>query len=117
MPNMPRKQQRSHKRIQQRASPNREVYNSRRWKAVARLHKSLNPLCVECEKQGIIMPVEVTDHILPINDGGAAWSMGNMQSLCYRHHAIKSGKEGQAISSGRGEGKRENTGGEGGYNL
>ena len=117
MPTMPTRKRNTQQRKQQRSSPNRDVYNSRRWKAIARLHKSLNPLCVECEKQGIITPAEVTDHTTPINDGGAVWSMDNMQSLCYRHHAKKSGQEGQVVSSRRTGGKRRDEGDNKGNNL
>lgn len=52
-----------------------------------------NPLCVECEAQGISTPVEVTDHITPINQGGDPYAWSNLQSLCDTCHNIKSGKE------------------------
>lgn len=105
MPNMPRKGERIPNKVARR-SPNRNVYNTRQWKAIARKHKAMYPLCVECEAQGVITPSEVTDHIVPINQGGAVWSMDNMQSLCYRHHAKKSGHEAHGFAPGSREKKK-----------
>ena len=60
-------------------------------------HKRCNPLCVVCGA-----PVEVTDHIVPINQGGQVYALDNLQSLCHPCHNSKSGKE----TKGRG---RSNT--------
>jgi 5-methylcytosine-specific restriction protein A len=35
------------------------------------------------------------DHIKPISEGGEAFDIGNLQSLCVSCHAKKSAKEGQ----------------------
>jgi len=51
-------------------------------------HKRANPLCVECQ-----YPAQVTDHINPINMGGAVWDWNNLQSLCKPCHDAKSGRE------------------------
>lgn len=56
---------------------------------LAKWHKSQNPFCVACDT-GL---AEVTDHIKPVNEGGAMWDISNLQSLCRTCHAVKSGKE------------------------
>ena len=42
---------------------------------------------------GRITPVEVTDHVNPINQGGALLDWDNLQSLCHPCHNAKSGRE------------------------
>ncbi len=78
-----------------RVVSNYEFYNKRAWRKVAKLHKQLNPLCVMCEQAGRITPATVTDHPIPINEGGSKWDWDNLQSLCDRCHAIKSATEGR----------------------
>ena len=65
-------------------------YNSTQWRKVASLHKKLNPMCVI---EGCQNPVHTTDHIKPINDGGEPYNMNNLQSLCKRHNASKTGSQ------------------------
>lgn len=64
-------------------------YYSTRWKHVRDVHKSKYPLCIECEKVGIIKPCEIVDHIIPRQHGGADYDPDNLQSLCKRHHLKK----------------------------
>ena len=80
----------SHKR---RLKPNSELYNGTRWRVLAMRHKMANPICVQCEANGMVTPVQVTDHIVPINEGGAMYDWDNLQSLCTQCHNSKSGKE------------------------
>lgn len=77
-------------------SPNYDEYNSRRWRSWALANKKQNPLCVECLKEGIATPVEATDHTKPVRDGGAMYDPNNVQSLCKRHHLIKTNQETRA---------------------
>jgi 5-methylcytosine-specific restriction endonuclease McrA len=68
-------------------------YNSTRWRKVASLHKKLNPIC---SVEGCTNPVHTTDHIVPILKGGAKLDFSNLQSLCRRHNAIKTAKDGKS---------------------
>lgn len=74
---------------ERRLSKSRGEYQTARWKRESLLFKMQNPICAKCE----VMPVEVTDHIQPVEQGGAMWDWNNWQPLCKRCHAIKSGKE------------------------
>ena len=79
-----------------------EFYNSRAWRKDAKAHLAENPLCVQCTEEGKVVPATVSDHVVPIKQGGHAWLWSNRQALCVHHHAIKSGKERHEIKRGRG---------------
>lgn len=72
---------------------NYKFYNSRKWRLVAKNYRSKNPLCVNALTRNIRIPSEVTDHIIPIEHGGAKWDARNFQALCRSEHNIKSLKE------------------------
>ena len=70
-----------------------DFYNSTMWRKVRSSFIADNPLCVQCQKKGIIKPAKVVDHIIRIKDGGANLDKRNLQSLCARCHNSKSAKE------------------------
>lgn len=65
-------------------------YQTTAWRKVRNIFIATNPLCIMCESEGITMPGNVVDHIIPIAKGGDRFKDSNLQTLCYRHHAIKS---------------------------
>src|SRR4051812_47790907 len=69
------------------------VYQTKEWKADRRLHLAANPLCVECLIEDRSVPATVSDHIVPIEQGGDVWNWTNRQALCASHHNKKSAKE------------------------
>lgn len=69
------------------------MYNSTRWRKDRAKHIQANPLCVLCYAKGICTPATVSDHITPINQGGAVWDWNNRQALCKPCHNSKSGKD------------------------
>jgi hypothetical protein len=75
---------RDHNRERNRryTSPNKPVYNSRRWTFTRRRKLFTDPFCAVCG--GI---AEDVHHIIDIEDGGAVWSLQNLQSLCHAHHS------------------------------
>ena len=73
--------------------PTDPFYWSQEWRRTRQAHLYNEPLCRECSKQNLITPATEVDHITPINQGGSRLSMDNLQSLCHKHHAIKSGRE------------------------
>lgn len=84
-----------------RAKPNQDVYNPTSYRKAVRNHKIRNPLCVMCLEKGIHTPVDVTDHVQPINMGGSVMNEDNWQSLCHTCHNGKSANE-RADRQGRG---------------
>lgn len=91
--------------IEQKPRKYEPFYHSSSWtklrKAFMLGHTTLDngkivphTLCIECYKEGRTTPANTVDHIHRIKDGGSATDMANLQSLCRRHHDIKSSKEG-----------------------
>lgn len=72
---------------------NQKFYDSSAWKSLRKMQLDKFPLCAECEKKGVLTPGQVVDHIIPMNKGGEALSMNNLQTLCHRCHNKKSAKE------------------------
>ena len=64
------------------------IYNTTRWKRLRLYQLSIEPLCRVCKRSGF-----AADHIVPISQGGDPWSMDNIQTLCERHHNVKTGTE------------------------
>ena len=64
-------------------------YSTRRWRRVRKRQLSRQPLCRACQSDGKITPATEVDHIVRIADGGPAWDPANLQSLCAKHHTIK----------------------------
>ena len=42
-----------------------------------------------CARRGLKTPARVTDHIVPLRDGGPLTDEGNLQSLCYSCNTAK----------------------------
>ncbi len=72
-------------------------YANYKWKKVAKAHKQKNPCCEICNEKGFVSAVEVTDHIIRMEDGGDPYHSDNLQSLCKKCHGSKSGKEAHGI--------------------
>ncbi len=81
------------KPFQGRTNPNRDIYSSHQWRKLSEAIRSKEPLCRECKKQGVRTAAKVVDHIIPINQGGAAYDESNLQPLCSKCHQSKSGSE------------------------
>lgn len=71
---------------------NYSLYNSSKWRKYAHSLRKQFPICVLCEKEGIIKPSEVVDHIIEINKGGDVWDKDNLQCICHKCHNTKSGR-------------------------
>lgn len=76
-----------------RGSASSRGYNYR-WQKARALYLKQHPLCVECDKDGILKAANVVDHKIPHKgDYGLMWDESNWQSLCKRHHDIKTATE------------------------
>lgn len=76
-----------------RKSGDAKFYNSTQWRRLTAYVAKIYPFCAMCEKVGIYTPSVVTDHIKPINQGGAKYDLENLQRLCLKCHAKKSATE------------------------
>lgn len=77
----------------EREKSNQGFYNSWPWRKFAKRFKEKNPLCVECEKNNLVVAGTVVDHIVPINAGGDKLEESNCQTLCESCHNRKSSNE------------------------
>lgn len=68
----------------------RRWYRTARWKRLRAQAFAANPLCVECERAGVLREWTDLDHIIP-HKGDAAlfWDPTNLQGLCIAHHTMK----------------------------
>lgn len=59
-------------------------YHTSRWTKASKVFKANHPICAECYRRGLIVPAEVTDHIIPWPVCEDFWDEKNWQSLCKR---------------------------------
>lgn len=65
-------------------------YNSKEWIKLRDKRRTENPLCVECERKGMIRIMKVVDHIIAVEERpDLALEYSNTQSLCDFHHILK----------------------------
>jgi 5-methylcytosine-specific restriction enzyme A len=64
-------------------------YNTQRWLRVRKRQLIREPLCRACRLNGLIVAACDVDHVKPIANGGNVFDQANLQSLCKRHHSIK----------------------------
>jgi 5-methylcytosine-specific restriction enzyme A len=70
-----------------------KFYHTTAWRKARKAYITAHPLCEECSRHGKITPGTTIDHIVSIKSGGAKLDYSNLQTLCDRCHASKSGKE------------------------
>jgi 5-methylcytosine-specific restriction protein A len=62
------------------------LYDTARWRRLARQQLRDHPLCVMCLAQGDIEPATIADHIIPHKKDLHLFWFGELQSLCIGHH-------------------------------
>ena len=78
---------------QERGTAAQRGYDAR-WQKARAWYLRRNPLCVECQKEGRLMPATVVDHIKPHKGNYYLfWDASNWQSLCKACHDRKTAKE------------------------
>ena len=65
-----------------------------RYQVERRRFLAANPLCAECDRNGIVMPAAELDHIVPASKAPERfWDQENWQGLCVECHLAKTAKE------------------------
>ena len=65
-----------------------DIYKSNRWKKLRQIQLSLEPFCISCGR-----PAVIVDHIKEIKDGGDAYDLNNLQSMCISCHNTKTSNQ------------------------
>jgi 5-methylcytosine-specific restriction endonuclease McrA len=70
-------------------------YHTTTWRKISRAYLMSHPLCEcqSCQKRTVPLPSQHCDHIIPIKNGGDAYSWDNLQALNKKCHNRKSAKE------------------------
>jgi 5-methylcytosine-specific restriction protein A len=77
---------------QRRGSAAHRGYDAR-WRASRRGFLSTHPLCMECQRMGVITTATVVDHIIPHRgDPSLFWDQSNWQAMCKQCHDRKTAK-------------------------
>lgn len=83
-------------------------YASSAWIKIRDRRRAENPICQECEKRGIIRPMNIVDHIITVEERpDLALEYDNTQSLCTFDHILKTNadkkrkNEAKRLESGR----------------
>jgi 5-methylcytosine-specific restriction protein A len=63
-----------------------------RWRKIRAMVLARRPLCVECERHGVVRVATEVDHIIPLSKGGTH-ATDNLQPLCKTCHSRKTRRE------------------------
>lgn len=85
-------------REEYRSDPHRWMYNLPEWRnpkiGIKHARLAMEPSCRECAKADIVTAATEVDHIIPHRgDMDLFISIENTQSLCRRHHSMKTARE------------------------
>lgn len=69
------------------------LYHTKQWRRLRKAQLLLHPYCKTCQQFHITTIASVVDHIIEVEDGGEFYDIDNLQSLCPRHHNVKTGAE------------------------
>jgi len=76
----------ANKRYNRTRSESDKFYSTSAWRRFRSHYLIMNPLCVDCEADGIVEPAVVVDHIKPFKDfPDLALDEANMRGLCRLH--------------------------------
>ncbi|WP_420893629.1 HNH endonuclease [Pseudomonas rhodesiae] len=82
------------KRKERRRETSAQRGYSYKWQQARKAYLTKHPLCVECERQGLVVAATDLDHVVPHKgDMGVFWDSSNWQSLCHPCHSRKTASE------------------------
>ena len=63
------------------------------WRKFRADYLSRHPLCVECERSGVLAPAAHVDHVRALVRGGDKYDESNLRALCHSCHSRKTARE------------------------
>jgi len=95
----------THRRPLTRPMQNRQrsddPYHTNRWTKASAAFRAAHPICESCKQKGLIVPSEVTDHIIPWPVCGDFWDQTNWQALCRKCNQNKGNRDKKLIEKWR----------------
>lgn len=82
----------------ERSTDNSWFYNDYRWRKFTKAFKRRNPLCLDCEREGVTTATTVCDHKHQYSETAKGWDLNNLKDEDYNpkcdfHHNKRSGKQ------------------------
>lgn len=75
-------------RIERAPAPHRKVYKTAAWLRFRAYRLSLNPLCQQCERNGLHhIPAVDVHHVIALRNGGQPYDLANTEALCHECHS------------------------------
>lgn len=66
----------------------------KQWEKVRKMKLARNPLCEDCEADGLVRPADMVDHVIPLRVApDLRLRLENLRSLCWPHHGRKSAED------------------------
>lgn len=85
--------------VKRRDVPWRGWYKTARWQRRREDQLKASPLCAMCEREGLVVPATVADHVVPHRGNPDLFWSGELQSLCASHHnGLKQAQERRGYS-------------------
>jgi 5-methylcytosine-specific restriction protein A len=82
-----------HKENPRKEQSTDQLYQSNAWKKISKRKRQYDPFCEKCLERDIVVDARITDHIVPLKEGGALLDWNNLQSLCMTCHNQKTANE------------------------
>jgi 5-methylcytosine-specific restriction enzyme A len=72
--------------LHDRSGRHNKMYQDPRWKRIRAHQLKIDPLCRICERDGVVTPATICDHIEPHRGNVVKFFSGPFQSLCKMCH-------------------------------
>ena len=81
-------------------NPESRTRYGKTWRRIRSAYAEKHPLCEECLKKGLVVPMEQVHHIKPLSEGGSN-DFSNLVSLCTSCHSRIHAERGDRWNSRR----------------
>jgi len=86
-PNEAAKRKSGQRDYNERRAESDKLYGQQKWRKLSIAFRKRNPLCSECDANGLVRPADLVDHIQPAKARpDLFFNWRNLRSLCQRCH-------------------------------
>jgi len=77
----------AHKNYNAKRPASDKFYWTNTWKRKSEAFRAAHPLCIECERLGLVVPSTMVDHIIPYRERpDLGLEDSNLRALCWQCH-------------------------------